>query len=306
MSKSQTCGERSRTISNPKAQSGIPPSAFSTRSAHLDRGWRLFLRTVIARAYPRVIGQQRERAWLFFETFLPFLSTVGYVFVYRAIKAPEDYIGFVIVGGAMTAFWLNVMWLMASQLYWEKENGNLALFIMAPNSLMAILLGMAVGGMFAASIRALVIIVLGALLFHVPFVIVSFAQLFAVFLLTLVALYGLGMLLSSLFLLFGREAWQVSAMLQEPIYFLSGFYFPVRSFGFAVAAVVSVIPLTLGLDAMRQLAFASGPTLGFLSVPTEIAILFALAVVMIAAAKFALDKMERLAIQEGTLTDRRR
>ncbi|MEK7278050.1 MAG: ABC transporter permease, partial [Chloroflexota bacterium] len=136
--------------------------------------------------------------------------------------------------------------------------------------------------------------------------ILSFPQLFAVFLLTLMALYGLGMLLSSLFLLFGREAWQVSAMLQEPIYFLSGFYFPVRSFGFAVAAVVSVIPLTLGLAAMRQLSFASGPSLGVLSVPTEIAILVALAVVMIAAAKFALDRMERLAIQEGTLTDRRR
>jgi len=274
--------------------------------AKRDLGWRMFFRTVMARAYPRIIGQQRQKEWLFFETFLPFLATVGYVYVYRAIQAPEDYIGFVVVGGAMTAFWLNVMWMMASQLYWEKENGNLALFIMSPSSLMAILLGMAVGGLFATCLRAFIIIVLGSLLFQIPFAISSFTQLFAVFGLTMAALYGLGMLLSSLFLLWGREAWQVSNTLQEPVYFLSGFYFPVKSFGFAVAAVASALPLTLGLDAMRQLVFASGPALGFLSVTTEIGLLVILSIVFITAAKFWLDLMEKKAVQEGTLTDRRR
>ena len=271
-----------------------------------DLGWRLFFRTVIARAYPRVIGQMREKAWIIFETFLPFLATAGYVYVYRAIQAPEDYIGFAVMGGAMTAFWLNVMWMMASQLYWEKENGNLALYIMAPNSLMAILLGMAVGGLFATTLRAAIIMILGTWLFQVNFVVSSFVQLFAVFSLTMVALYGLGMLFASLFLLFGREAWQIVMMLQEPVYLLSGFYFPVRSFGFVVATIASLLPLTLGMDAIRQLVFASGPTLGFISVPIEIGALVVLSVGFIVAAKYWLSRIERLAIQEGTLTDRRR
>ncbi|MBP7690456.1 MAG: ABC transporter permease [Anaerolineales bacterium] len=272
----------------------------------LDRGWRLFLRTIWARAYPRIIGQQREKAWIFFETFLPFLATVGYIYVYRAMQAPEEYIGFVVMGGAMTAFWLNVMWLMASQLYWEKESGNLALYIMAPNSLMAILLGMALGGLLATTMRAVVITVLGAWLFDIHFVVSSYLQLLAVFGLTMAALYGLGMLLASLFLLWGREAWQIATALQEPIYFVAGFYFPVRSFGFGVGLVSSLLPLTLGLDAMRQLVFASGPLFGFLPVAVEIPVLAGLAVVFIAAAKFGLDYMERLAVREGTLTDRRR
>lgn len=278
----------------------------TTLPVKLDTGWRLFLRTVIARAYPRVVGMQREPAWIFFETFLPFLGTVGYVYVYRAMQAPEDYIGFVIIGGAMTAFWLNVMWMMASQLYWEKENGNLALYIMAPNSLMALLLGMALGGMVATTLRASIIIVFGTLLFDIPFVVADFAQLLAVFVLTMTALYGLGMLLASLFLLWGREAWQISMALQEPIYFLSGFYFPVKSFGFVMALTTSLLPLTLGLDAMRQLVFASGPTLGFISVESEIIGLVVLAVVFVTAAKYWLDVTERKAIAEGTLTDRRR
>ncbi|RPI30151.1 MAG: ABC transporter permease, partial [Chloroflexota bacterium] len=96
-------------------------------------GWKLFIQTVIARAYPRVIGQQREKSWVFFEIFLPMMSVSAYVFVYQAIGAPAEYVGFAVMGGAMTAFWMNVLWSMSSQLYWEKETGNLALYIMAPN-----------------------------------------------------------------------------------------------------------------------------------------------------------------------------
>lgn len=271
-----------------------------------DRGWRLFLRTIFARAYPRIVGQQRERIWLFVETFLPFVTTVGYVFVYRAMQAPEDYIGFVVVGGATTAFWLNVIWMMASQLYWEKESGNLPLYIITPTSLMAILLGMAVGGLFATCLRAVIIIGLGTWLFNIPFVIHDLGQLFLVFVLTMAALYGLGMLLASLFLLWGREAWQIANALQEPVYFFSGFYFPVKSFGLAVALTASLLPLTLGLDAMRQLVFASGPALGFLPVEAELGALLVLSVVFIAAARHWLGVMQRRAIQDGTLTDRRR
>lgn len=276
------------------------------RPARADRGWRLFLRTILARAYPRVIGQMREKTWIFMETLLPFVATAGYVYVYRAMRAPEDYIGFAVVGGAMTAFWMNVMWGMSAQMYWEKETGNLPLYTMSPTSLMAILLGMAVGGMLATLLRALVILVLGTWLFEVQFAVSSFAQLFAVFAITMAALYGLGMLFASLFLLFGRDAWQVTQMFQEPVYFISGFYFPIKTFGFAIALGASVLPLTLGMDALRQLVFATGPSLGFLSVPVEIGALLLLAVIFIAAAKYWLDRVERMAIEEGTLSDRRK
>ncbi len=276
------------------------------RPARLDRGWRLFVRSILARAYPRVIGQTREKLWIFFETFLPFLATVGYVFVYRAIKAPEDYVGFVVIGGAMTAFWLNVIWMMASQLYWEKSSGNLPLYIIAPNPLMSILLGMAFGGLLATVLRAGAIILLGTLLFNVQYQVTDFLALFAVFTLTMAALYGLGMMLASVFLLFGREAWQIAEALREPVYFVSGFYFPVRALGFPVALAASVLPMTLGLDAMRQLSFGNGPALGFLTLGVEIAILAALTLIFGIGAKVALEVVERKAIQEGTLTDRNR
>jgi ABC-2 type transport system permease protein len=278
--------------------------AFST--AEKVTGWRLFLKTIGARAYPRVIGMQREMSWLFFDLFLPMMAVSAYVFVYRAICAPEEYVGCVVVGGAMTAFWLNILWSMSSQLYWEKETGNLGLYIMAPNSLMAILLGMAIGGLVATALRAVAIIVLGSLLFQVQYSVTSFTQLLAVFFLAMTALYGMGMMSASFFLLLSREAWHIANLAQEPVYLVSGFYFPIKSFNFWVAASASLIPLTLGLDAMRQLVFPSGAALGFLNVTIEIAILIVLCVVFLAGAKFLLDYMERLAIREGRITESRR
>jgi ABC-2 type transport system permease protein len=206
----------------------------------------------------------------------------------------------------MTAYWLNVLWSMSSQLYWDKDAGNLALYVAAPTSMMAILLGMAVGGMLTTTVRALAIILAGWLLFGIQFSLASWLPLILTFLLTMAALYGMGMLFASLFLLFGREAWHVSNLLQEPIYLASGFYFPVKALGFWVAAAASIVPLTLGLDGMRQLLFPQNPDFGFIPVSYEIWILLGLSVVFIAASKFSLDYMEKLARQQGRITERRR
>jgi ABC-2 type transport system permease protein len=104
----------------------------------------------------------------------------------------------------------------------------------------------------------------------------------------------------------GREAWHLSNLAQEPIYLASGFYFPVKSLNFWIAAGASFIPLTLGLDAMRQLSFPDGPSLGFLNVDFEITALVGLSVAFLYGARYFLKKMEKLAIKEGRLTERQR
>ena len=272
---------------------------------HKATGWRLFLRTVIARAYPRIVGYHREMSKLAIDVGLPLIAVFAYVFVYRAIHAPEIYAGYVILGGAMSAYWTNVLWAMSAQFFWERQMGNLALYIVAPTSLMAILLGMAIGGIVVATIRAVLIVLIGALLFHVQFAVASWLLLTAVVVLTIAALYAMGMMFASLFLLFGREARHFIEASQEPAYLLSGTYFPIRSLGVWVAGAASLVPLTLGLDAIRQLVFAPGAKLGFLSPRIEIIVLFALNALFLIGAYLALQYMERLAIAEGKLTESR-
>ena len=264
---------------------------------------KTFLRTLVGRAYPRLIGVWREKSWLIFDVFFPLLQVSAYVYIYRAVGAPPEFAGFAVLGGAMIAYWMNVLWSMASQLYWEKETGNLQLYLIAPTSRMAILLGMALGGLTATTVRAAGVLLVGTLLFHVPLQVTDGALFFGVFVLTMVALYGLGMLLSSVFLLWGREAWHLSNLFQEPVFLFSGFYFPVRALGFWVAAFASLIPITLGLDAMRQLLYPQlMEKFRFLPVEAELVILAGLSILFLFLARLGLRFFENLARKEGRLT----
>jgi ABC-2 type transport system permease protein len=261
------------------------------------------LRAVVGRAYPRVRGMAREKSWLFFEIMLPFLATSAFVYVYRALQAPPQYVGFVVLGGAMTAFWLNVIWMMATQLWWEKSQGNLELYFSAPMDFMAVLLGMAIGGLLMASTRAVVVLVVATTLYGVSFAVDQWLLLLAVFVLTLSALYGLGMVLAALFLMWGREAFHLNNLLMEPIYFVSGLNFPVGRLGMLGALAIAVIPLAVGLDAMRQLAFAGSDYPGGTPPPAiEALILVAMTAVFLLFARLALRMLERLARREGRLS----
>lgn len=261
------------------------------------------LRAIRGRAYPRIIGSKREPSWLFFDIFLPLLTVAAYAYIYKYIGAPDEFVGFVILGGAMTAFWLNILWMMASQLYWEKEIGNLQLYLIAPISRMSILAGMAVGGLFMTSIRAASTMVIGVLVFSIS---LSFAQpimLIAVFFVTMIALYGMGMMFASLYLLLGREAYHLSNLMTEPVYLASGMYFPVKALGFWAAAGSSIVPITLGLDALRQLFYPStSADFGFLPIEVELGLLAALCIVFLALSKRSLDYLERLGKTTGRLT----
>ncbi len=263
-----------------------------------------FLRAVKGRAYPRVVGALREPSWMFWEIFLPILSISAFVMVYRALEAPKEFEGFVILGGIMTSYWLNVLWGMDSQFYWEKETGNLQHYIIAPASLESILAGMALGGMFATTTRALAILFIGTWMFQVDITVVNPLLLILVFIVCLAAMYAMGMMFASLFLMWGREAWVMSNLFQEPIYFLSGQNFPVKALGETVAAIASLIPLTLGLDAMRQLMFPSTYSWALMNPVIELIILLALTLLYLILAMFFLKKMERLGKEKGTIITR--
>jgi ABC-2 type transport system permease protein len=275
-------------------------SAWSQRQV-IASNWR----ALIGRAYPRVRGMAREPSWVFFEILLPFLTVSAFVLVYRALQAPEAYIGYVVLGGALAAFWLNVVWMMASQLYWEKSQGNLELYFAAPMNLMSVLLGMAVGGLVMSSTRAAAILVVSSLVYGVTYNVEQWGLVIVVFALTLSALYGLGMILASVFLLWGREAFHMTQLVIEPVYFVSGLNFPVGRLGVLGSVAISLLPLAVGLDAMRQLAFADAAyPIGTPAPAVEALILVVMVVVFVGLSRWTLAILERMARAEGRLSVR--
>jgi len=286
-----------------RSRSGTDPRTASawTQRQVLDSN----LRAIVGRAFPRVRGMVREPSWLFFEILLPFLTTASFVLIYRALAAPEAYVGFVVLGGALSAFWLNVVWMMAGQLHWEKSQGNLELYFAAPMNLMSVLLGMAVGGLLMSTTRAVAVLVVSTMVFGVTFEVHQWALVITVFVLTMSALYGLGMMLASLFLVWGREAFHMTNLLIEPVYFVSGLNFPVGRLGMLGALAIATIPFAVGLDAMRQLVFAGQPYItGTPSPEAEALILVGMTVVFTLAARWLIRRIEWMARSRGSLSIR--
>jgi ABC-2 type transport system permease protein len=259
------------------------------------------LRAAYARMWVRLRGSNRDPIALIAEIGLPILTIGAYVILYNALHFPATAGAAVIIGGAMIAFWTNVLWNMSSQWFWEREQGNLEMYMVAPVSRMSILLGMAMGGGLNTAIRALGIMLLGIFVFQVPFHVLDPLSVGLVFILTLAALYTLGMLFASLFMLYGREAWNTANLLQEPVYFLSGAYFPafygLVPLGIAVAG--SLIPMTIGLDAIRRLVINGA---SFSAVWPEVLALVAFILILFPLARGMLNYMESLGKKEGRLT----
>ena len=259
------------------------------------------LRAAYGRAYVRIFAAGREPSWVLSEAILPVIGMFAYVFVYRALGAPREYEAFVVLGGVMMAYWLGVLWSMGTQWYWDKQEGNLELFLIAPCSRMAILTGMAVGGIVMTSVRALGALTMGLFVFKVPLAPADPLAAIGVFLLTLASLYALGMCLASLFLLYGREVWHLAHALEEPVYLANGLYFPVKALGPWAITAISTLPLALGLDAMRQLLFGSQVARGLLPIGVEVALLFASFGAYITLAVAMLRWLEKQGKTRGTL-----
>lgn len=257
------------------------------------------LKAVYARLWVRIKGGNREPEWIAAELVIPILTLSAYIYLYRMLNAPSEFAGFVIIGGTMIAFWVNVLWNMSAQFYWEKETGTLEAYLVAPISRMAILLGMALGGIVNTTLRAMVILFAGTFIFQSPLLVHEPLTALLMFFLTITALYALGMLFASLFMLYGREAWHTASLLQEPVYFLSGSYFPIRSMPFFIQLLASFIPLTFGLDGIRRVAI-QGEGIGGIWLNAVALIIFIL--VLFPLAKFALSYMENLGKKEGRLT----
>jgi ABC-2 type transport system permease protein len=263
---------------------------------------RIFLKSIVARAYPRVVGATRQKTWLFFDMAFPMVGALAMVLVYQGLHAPRQYLGFVVMGGAMLAFWQNVLWSMGVQMYWDRGGGTLELYVISPTTFESVLLGMALGSMVTVTLRAGAILLLGSLLFGITYTAAGTLPAIGVFLLTLAALYCMGMLLASLFLFYGREAWHLANAMQEPVYFLSGLYFPVHALGAYVGAAASLVPMTLGLDAMRQLLLPGTPV--FIPAWAEALLVGAQIPMFALLAGISLRFMESRARQDGKLVTR--
>ena len=98
-----------------------------------------------------------------------------------------------------------------------------------------------------------------------------------------------------------KKAKYYLGLAEEPIQFFTGSYFPIFSQNILLAIFGSIIPLTLGIDGLRQV-LVEGEYFTLLDWKYESIILMFYWVLGLKFAKFSLNWMEKLAREKGTLT----
>ena len=168
----------------------------------------------------------------------------------------------------------------------EKERGTMEQIVVSPVQPVDVILGKTIPYVFSSLIGAIIVLVVGAVLFGVV-VRGSWLLLFVATLLFLVGGLGLGLLISTL-TDNQRGAYMLSALVTLlPSVILSGFIFPIRNMPVAIQAASYLVPARYFLPILRSVIIKGA---GLSACWQEVLFLIGFALLMIALSTTRLER----------------
>lgn len=213
----------------------------------LEAIYTIWLREVIRyfRAKERIIGSvMQPLLW-----FLIFGAGLGAAIQFKGLGI--DFLAFLAPGiVTMTLLFTSVS--SGVSVIWDREFGFLKEILVAPVSRISIVLGKALGGATTALLQGLLIIAL-ALLFGAAIPLTSVITMLPLMVLISVGFVCMGLLIASL--MDTMEGFQlVMNFLVQPMFFLSGVFFPITSLPDWIRYIVYINPMTYAVESMRAVA----------------------------------------------------
>jgi ABC-2 type transport system permease protein len=195
------------------------------------------------------------------------------------VPGQPNYFEFVAPGIISMVVMMSLMTGLPHAISYEKDTGTLDGMLVAPINRLSIILGKVMAQTIRGLIQGAIIVILAVVLFGVV-IHGSILLVVALLLLTVFSFVGLGILITSFT---GREetATMVMMTLMFPMMFLSGVFFPIQQMPAFMQGIAHLLPLTYAAQALRKVMVLGA---GFDAVSTEILILFAFGVVLLAVA----------------------
>src|SRR5262245_57314492 len=143
----------------------------------------------------------------------------------------------------------------AISIIWDREFGFLKEVLVAPVPRWSVAIGKSLGGATVAMVQSMILV------FMAPFVGITMSftiilQLLAPTFLMSIAVTSLGIIVASR--MQSMQSFQmVMNFLVMPIYFLSGAMFPMTSAPTWLKSIMTIDPLTYGVDAIRNVVFSN-------------------------------------------------
>jgi ABC-2 type transport system permease protein len=199
--------------------------------------------------------------------------------VQGVVSGHSSYFDFIAPGIMAMTVMMSVMTGLPAAISQEKEVGTLDGMMVAPINRLSIIVGKTLAQTARGLLQGVLILILASLLFGVS-IQGSILLVFALLLLGVFSFVGLGVVLTS-FAKDQETAMMVMMTLMFPMMFLSGVFFPVQQMPWYMQTISKALPLTYAADALRKVMVLGA---GIPEITTELAVLIAFGVVMIAIA----------------------
>lgn len=199
-----------------------------------------------------------------------------FFFIGRLVGAPSstsawlapyggDYFRFVLVGMVFSGFTAVALTTLSSTIAFEKASGTLEMLFLTPTSFATLAIGKTLWQLTSVALKSAGMLALGILFLDVDLRQADWVTAFAILSLTILVFFGLGLFAAGV-LLRWRESGVIERLMDGVSRFLGGVYFPVSVLPSAVQKLSALLPLTWGLEGLRQALFASA-SIGMLRTP---------------------------------------
>ncbi|NOQ45827.1 MAG: ABC transporter permease [Desulfobulbaceae bacterium] len=217
---------------------------------------------------------------------LPFLEPYG-----------GDFFSFVIIGIAFSDYLVSSTNTFASEIRAAQVVGTLESLLVTPTSILTILFSSYMYTLFFTSFRILLYLILGVCIFDVQLNAAGLGTVLPAFFLSLLPFFGLG-LLSATFILVFKQGSPISGLIAVSSGLLGGVLYPVAVLPSWLKPISALLPITHGLEAMRQVLLNGA---GLRDIHTQIVILLIFSIVLLTTGISSIYFGLRIAKKEGSL-----
>ena len=208
-----------------------------------------------------------------------------------------DYFSFVLIGLAFSGYLSAALSSFSQVIHYEQSEGTLEILLMSPTSIGTILLLGAVWNFFFVSLRVMIYLFLGWLIFGFNLSKINLISSLVILFLTILSFSALGVLSASFILVFKRGN-PINWVLNGISRFLGGVYFPVKVLPQGLQKISYLLPITYALRGMRK-SIVMGASLK--EVKVEIACLTLFFLILLPIAIFSFKLALRQAKKHGSL-----
>jgi ABC-2 type transport system permease protein len=191
-----------------------------------------------------------------------------------------NYFNFIAPGLLMMIVMMGAMTGIPRAISHEKEIGTFDGILAAPVNDLSIIMGKTVAQTIRGFIQGIIVLIIAILIFGVVIQPASLPLAFVMLFLGIFSFIGLGILLTSLA---NNEetAMILMTVLQFPMMFLTGVFFPIQQMPWFMQWLSQILPLTYAVQAMRKVMILNA---GLMDVLPEVVILVVFGAIMLAIA----------------------